>query len=117
MLKGRIIPQGQEAHLGTIVMVRCTMPERAMKKTLITAAAAIALGILSVPTLAASYVVNGHAASTAEVQYLVSRGFQPGAWVVNGFAITAADTGLSAQPVTESNEKTCWYVLDVQLCD
>lgn len=98
-------------------MVRCTMPEPAMKKTLITATVAMVLGILSVPTFATDYVVNGRAASAAEVQYMVSHGFQPGAWVVNGFAITAADTGLSAQPATESNEKACWYVLDVQLCD
>jgi hypothetical protein len=48
-----------------------------------------------------SYVVNGHVAPTA--------GF---AWVVTGFAITAADAGFSAQPSAESNAKTCWYVLD-----
>ena len=48
---------------------------------------------------------------------LVSHGFQPGAWVVNGFAITPADTGSSVQRAVESNAKKCWYVLDVQLCD
>ena len=71
----------------------------------------------SVPTFAKSYVVNGHAASDAEVQHLFSHGFQPGAWVVNGFAITAADAGSNIQPAVESNAKKCWYVLDVQLCD
>jgi hypothetical protein len=51
------------------------------------------------------------------VQHLVSHGFQPGAWTVSGFAITAADAGSSIQPAVESNAKKCWYVLDVQLCD
>ena len=51
-----------------------------MKKTVITAAVALGLGFFSVPTFAKSYVVNGHAASDAEVQDLVSHGFQPGAW-------------------------------------
>ena len=88
-----------------------------MKKTLITATVATVLSIFSGPALATGYVVNGHPASPAEVHYLVSHGFQPGAWVVNGFAIRAADTGFSARPATGSNEKTCWYVLDVQLCD
>ena len=88
-----------------------------MKKTLITGAVAVGLSFFSVPTFAKSYVVNGHAASDAEVQHLVSHGFQPGAWVVDGFAITAADAGSSIRPAVESNAKKCWYVLDVQLCD
>jgi RsiW-degrading membrane proteinase PrsW (M82 family) len=89
-----------------------------MTKTLITAAAvAVALGFFSAPSFAKSYIVNGHAASAAEVQHLVSHGFQPGAWTVSGFAITAADAGASVQPAVESNAKKCWYVLDVQLCD
>jgi hypothetical protein len=54
-----------------------------MKKTLITAAVAMALGFFSTPTFAKSYVVNGHAASAAEVQHLVAHGFQPGAWTVD----------------------------------
>ena len=53
--------------------------------------------------------------SAAEVEQLVAHGFQPGAWVVDGF--TAADTGSSVQRAVESNAKKCWYVLDVQLCD
>jgi hypothetical protein len=88
-----------------------------MTKTLITAAIAVALGFFSAPTFAKSYVVNGHAASAAEVEQLVAHGFQPGAWVVDGFAITAADTGSSIQPAVERNARKCWYVLDVQLCD
>jgi hypothetical protein len=86
-----------------------------MKKTLITAAIAVALGFFSAPTFAKGYVVNGHAA--AEVQHLVAHGFQPGAWTVSGFAITAADANPTIQPATESHAKKCWYVLDVQLCD
>ena len=65
-------------------MVRCTIPEPTMKKTLITAVVSMVLAFFSVPTFAKRYVVNGHVASTAEVQYLVSRGFQPGVWVVPG---------------------------------
>ena len=89
-----------------------------MTKTLITAAAvAVALGFFSAPTFAKSYVVNGHAASAAEVQHLVAHGFQPGAWTVSGFAITAVDAGYSIQPTTDSKSKKCWFVLDVELCD
>ena len=61
--------------------------------------------------------MNGHAASPAEVQLLVSNGVQLGTWVVNGYGIAPADAGSSIQPVVESNTKKCWYVLDVQLCD
>lgn len=89
-----------------------------MTKTLFTAAAvAVALGFFSAPTFAKSYVVNGHAASAAEAQHLVAHGFQPGAWTVSGFAITAVDAGSSIQPTTDSKSKKCWFVLDVELCD
>ena len=87
-----------------------------MKKTLITATVALGLGLFSTPTFATGYVVNGHAASPAEAQLLVSNGVQPGAWVVNGYGITPADR-TSTQPATKSTAKKCWYVLDVQLCD
>ena len=86
-----------------------------MQKTLITAVVALGLGLFSAPTFATGYVVNGHAASPAEAQLLVSNGAQPGTWVVNGYGIAPADASL--QPAVESNAKKCWYVLDVQLCD
>jgi hypothetical protein len=76
-----------------------------MTKTLITAAAvAVALGFFSTPTFAKSYIVNGHTASAAEVQHLASHGFQPGAWAVSGFAITAADARSRIQPAVDSEE-------------
>ena len=88
-----------------------------MKKTLIITVLALGLGFLSTPSFAAGYIVNGHAASTDEVQHLVSNGIQPGAWVVNGFGISAA--GGVQQAVTHSKQpnKNCRYVLDVLLCD
>ena len=85
-----------------------------MKQTLLTTALALGLGFFSAPSCAASYVVNGHAATADEVQHLVSNGIQPGAWVVNGFGISAAG---GIQQAVERTEKVCRYVLDVQLCD
>jgi hypothetical protein len=93
-----------------------------MKKTLIAAAIALTLGLSSTPGFAANYLVNGHAASAAELQYLVAKGAQPGKWVVNGFGFTRADggdaqTSGATQTTTGGNTKKCWYVLDVQLCE
>jgi hypothetical protein len=90
-----------------------------MKKTIIIAAVAAALGFVAGPSFAGSYVVNGHAASAAEVQFLVSNGVQPGKWVVNGFGIAPADSGAaSVKPAALKNAgRTCWYVLDELLCD
>ena len=90
-----------------------------MKKTLITTALALGLGFFSTPSFAGSYVVNGHAATAEEMQHLVSNGIQPGAWVVNGFGISAAGGIQQAVERTHSKkmEKVCRYVLDVLLCD
>jgi len=90
-----------------------------MKQTLITTVLALGLGFLSAPSFAASYTVNGHAATANEVQHLVSNGIQPGAWVVNGFGISPA--GGIQQAVERAPAKRlgkdCRYVLDVLLCD
>jgi len=42
---------------------------------------------------AQGFQVNGHAASKAEAQLLVSYGVQKGNWVVDGFGIASADSG------------------------
>src|SRR5689334_17551220 len=57
-----------------------------MKQTLITTVLALGLVLLSTPSFAGSYVVNGRAASPAEAQHLVASGVQPGAWVSTGMA-------------------------------
>ena len=88
-----------------------------MKKTFIIGVVAAGLGLFSSPTFAKTYVVNGHAASPAEVQLLVSNGAQPGNWVVNGYGISPADGGIDTRPAVENSNRKCWYVLDVQLCD
>ena len=90
-----------------------------MTKTLITTALALGLGLLSTPSFAGSYIVNGHAASPAEAQHLVASGMQQGAWVVNGYGIAPAAERVSftAPASTEPGGKKCYYVLDVLLCD
>jgi hypothetical protein len=91
-----------------------------MTKTLITAAAlALSLGLLSTPSFAGSYIVNGRAASPAEAQVLVTSGVQPGAWVVNGYGIAPAaeHASFTAPASPEPSGKKCYYVLDVLLCD
>jgi hypothetical protein len=86
----------------------------AMTKTLITTILALGLGLLSTPSFAGSYIVNGRTASPAEAQHLVASGVQPGAWVVNGYGIAPAAERAS---FTEPRGKKCYYVLDVLLCD
>ena len=95
------------------------MGELAMTKTLITTALALGLGLLSTPSFAGSYIVNGRTASPAEAQHLVASGVQPGAWVVNGYGIApAAERAVVTAPAsTEPSSKRCYYVLDVLLCD
>ena len=89
-----------------------------MKQTIITTALALGLGFLSTPSFAAGYVVNGHAASQGEAQLLVANGAQSGTWVINGYGIAPAEhASLSSRPATEPPGKTCYYVLDVLLCD
>jgi hypothetical protein len=62
------------------------------------AIAAILAGLGAVSPLAHAqgYVVNGHTASPAEVQLLASYGVSPGHWVVNGWGISADESGSSA---------------------
>ncbi len=89
-----------------------------MTKTLITTALALGLGLLSTPSFAGSYIVNGRTASPAEAQHLVANGVQPGAWVVNGYGIAPAEhASFTAPASTEPSGQKCYYVLDVLLCD
>ena len=66
---------------------------------------------------AQGFQVNGHAASKAEAQLLVSYGVQKGSWVVDEFGIASADSGHSAPATAINGGQKCWYVLDVQLCE
>ena len=87
-----------------------------MKKTLIATVLALGLGLLGSPAFAGGYVVNGHAASPAEVQLLASYGAQPGQWVIDGYGIAPAAQKANVQ-TAGSNTQSCRYVLDVLLCD
>jgi hypothetical protein len=90
--------------------------EQTMKKTLITAAVALGLGLIATQSFAGSYMVNGHPASPAEIQLLASYGAGPGNWVVDGYGISPAVQKAAAQTDARSGKK-CYYVLDVLLCD
>jgi hypothetical protein len=89
--------------------------EQAMKKTLITIVA-LGLGLFAASAFASDYIVNGHAASPAEIQLLISYGAGPGSWVVDGYGISPAVEKAAAR-TDISNSKKCYYVLDVLLCD
>jgi hypothetical protein len=67
-----------------------------MKKILAITAVVVGLGTVSPLAHAQGYVVNGHAASPAEVRLLASYGVSPGHWVVNGWGISADESGSSA---------------------
>jgi len=89
-----------------------------MKKLLAIAALMVGLGFASLPVQAQGYVVNGRSASQAEVQLLVSHGAQPGKWLLDGYGISAADSGSKKQqPAAANSGHKCWYVLDVLLCE
>ena len=89
-----------------------------MKKVLAIAAVTVGFGFVSIPANAQGYVVNGRNASKAEVQLLVSHGAQPGKWLVDGYGISAADSGAKMpQPTAGNSGRKCWYVLDVLLCE
>ena len=79
-----------------------------MKKLLAIAAVAVGLSVASIPANAQSYVVNGHSASKAEVQLLVSHGAQPGKWLVYGYGISAADGGPQMQQPIAGAATNCW---------
>jgi hypothetical protein len=88
-----------------------------MRKALIIAALVSGLGAAGSAAHAQGYLVNGHAASPAEVQQLASYGAQPGSWVVDGYGISAAEHGQSKPVTPAASGQKCWYVLDVQLCE
>ena len=94
--------------------------ERVMKSKFLALTIAIAALNVFAPAVghAQGFQVNGHAASKAEAQLLVSYGVQKGNWVVDGFGIASADSGqIRPATATTSGGQKCWYVLDVQLCD
>lgn len=89
-----------------------------MKTIVIATVLALGLGFFSTPSFATGYVVNGHPASPAEAQVLVTNGAQPGTWVINGYGIAPAQHASFTSPTaTEATGKRCYYVLDVLLCD
>jgi hypothetical protein len=89
--------------------------ERTMKKFL--AIAAVTVGLSAAATTVANaqnYLVNGHAASKAEAQFLASYSAPAGQWQSDGYGISRV---ADVQPVVKTTGPKCWYVLDVQLCE
>lgn len=82
-------------------------------------AVTVGLGMAASTTAQAQgYLVNGHAASKAEVQVLGSYGARPGRWVLDGYGMSSAGNGLTGdQQASRNSGQKCWYVLDVLLCD
>ena len=74
-----------------------------MKNMLAIAAILAALGAPSPLAHAQGYVVNGHAASPAEVKLLASYGVSQGHWVVNGWGISADEDGPAAVSKTSAS--------------
>ncbi len=87
-----------------------------MRKTLVTTAVALGVGLLGTAAFAGDHVVDGHATLPEEVQPLVSRGVRPGQWMVDGYDISPAIQRADRR-TTASDAVKCWYVLDVLLCD
>ena len=88
-----------------------------MVKYLVLTAAIVALNVIAPLAHAQDYVVNGHAASKAEAQFLASYSAPAGQWQVDGYGISRVADEHPASPVVKIAGRKCWYVLDVQLCD
>lgn len=88
-----------------------------MKKNLATTAVVLGLALISPPTHAQGYVVNGRAASPSEVQLLVKYGAQPGHWLIDGFGISSVANVDTRPRASGNSDRKCWYVLDVLLCE
>ena len=58
-----------------------------MGKFLVLAAAAAAINVFAPPAHAQDYVVNGHAASKVEAQFLASYSAPAGRWQVDGYRL------------------------------
>ena len=75
----------------------------------LTLATAIRLVVAAHSAYGQEYIVNGQPATTTEVQYLTEHGIPAANWHVDGAGYyRVADT---------KPKKSCWYVLDVLLCD
>jgi hypothetical protein len=88
-----------------------------MGKFLVLAAAVVALNVFAPTAHADEYVVNGHAASKAEAQFLASYSAPAGNWQVDGYGFSRAAEQHPVQAVAQPAGQKCWYVLDVKLCD
>jgi hypothetical protein len=91
--------------------------ERIMGKFLVLAAATVALNAFAPLVHAQDYVVNGHAASKVEAQFLASYSTPAGHWQVDGYGISRVADEHPVQRVAQTTGPKCWYVLDVRLCD
>jgi len=87
-----------------------------MKSTFLALAIATAALNVFAPAIgyAQDYVVNGHNASKAEVQFLASYSAPAGQWQSDGYGISRV---ADERPVAKTTGAKCWYVLDVLLCD
>lgn len=77
----------------------------------LTLATAIRLIVAAHAAHGQDYIVNGQPASATEVQSLTEHGIPAGNWHADGSGLyRIADT-------TPVKKPSCWYVLDVLLCD
>ena len=73
-----------------------------MNRFLMLIAVTVALDVFAPVVRAQNYVVNGHPATSAEVQLLSSYGARPGHWVVNGSGFVAVDETQAVAAVNRS---------------
>ena len=88
-----------------------------MGQYLVLTAAIVALNVFAPLAHAQDYIVNGHAASKAEAQFLASYSAPAGHWQVDGYGFSRVADEHPALPVAKTAGSKCRYVLDVLLCD
>jgi hypothetical protein len=88
-----------------------------MRQVTVIAATAIGLALLGTATYAGCAIGRDHAASPEAIELLAAMP-HPARWIVDGVAMTPADTGSSNTATQPGNSvHACWFDLDLPPCE
>jgi hypothetical protein len=86
---------------------------RTMKRILVTAVAAVGLGLFTAQAQAGEYAENGRNASPEQIQFLSARGALPGPAIVTGHWSSSTDP----KTTPGGDDRGCWYDPDLPNCE
>jgi hypothetical protein len=89
-----------------------------MKRTLVTAVAAVGLGLITAPVQAGGYAANGHTTWPEQVLFPSAHDTLPGPWIVTGRGNPSTFDGSADPKMTLGNDDHgCWYDPDLPKCE